>query len=408
MVVSAEIAATPLAILLLLGIGLVAGTLLGRLWGRGRARLIAEALAAGEARRQAETEALLDGVKHAFGDISFDAMRKSGEDLVRHLRAILDGERRLAEQESGAERAQLEARIGQVLGQIENLQGLIRELERERAERLGALGGEVRFAFERAAELAQATARLRDALVSARARGQLGERLAEDLLRRMGLVPGVHYERQVTLASGARPDISFRLEGTRQLHMDVKFPFDNWLRALDAPDEATRSRHLQAFVRDGRARIGEVAARGYADPTGDGLPFALLLIPNEQVFAALVEAEPEILDEALAKGVLLCSPVTLFAVLILVRESLRHDRLHGAARELAGALAAFREQWGPFQEQLEQLGRGLEASLAQYHELRGRRGQALLRAVARLGSLDRAEPAPGPAPAGAAWEASER
>lgn len=397
MVLSAEIAATPLAILLLLGVGLLAGLVLGRLGGRGRARLIAEALAAGEARRQAETEALLDGVKHAFGDISFDAMRKSGEDLVRHLRAILDSERRLADQESGAERAQLEARIGHVLGQIENLQGLIRELERERAERLGELGGQVRFAFERAAELAQATARLRDALVSARARGQLGERLAEDLLRRMGLVPGVHYERQVSLASGARPDISFRLEGGRSLHMDVKFPFDNWLRALDAPDEATRARHLQAFVRDGRARIGEVAARGYADPAADALPFALLLIPNEQVFAGLVEADPEVLDDALAKGVLLCSPVTLFAILVLVRESLRHERLHGAARELGVALAAFREQWGPYQEQLDQLGRGLEASLAQFHELRGRRGQALLRAAARLSRLDAAEPEARPA-----------
>jgi DNA recombination protein RmuC len=396
-VLSAEIAATPLAILLLLGVGLLAGLVLGRLGGRGRARLIAEALAAGEARRQAETEALLDGVKHAFGDISFDAMRKSGEDLVRHLRAILDSERRLADQESGAERAQLEARIGHVLGQIENLQGLIRELERERAERLGELGGQVRFAFERAAELAQATARLRDALVSARARGQLGERLAEDLLRRMGLVPGVHYERQVSLASGARPDISFRLEGGRSLHMDVKFPFDNWLRALDAPDEATRARHLQAFVRDGRARIGEVAARGYADPAADALPFALLLIPNEQVFAGLVEADPEVLDDALAKGVLLCSPVTLFAILVLVRESLRHERLHGAARELGVALAAFREQWGPYQEQLDQLGRGLEASLAQFHELRGRRGQALLRAAARLSRLDAAEPEARPA-----------
>lgn len=405
---TAEIAATPLAIVLLVGIGLAAGLVLGGLWGRGRARLIAEALAAGEARRQAETEALLDGVKHAFGDISFDAMRRSGEDLVRHLRAVLDGERRLAEQESGAERAQLEARIGHVVGQIENLQALIRELERERAERLGALGGEVRFAFERAAELAQATARLRDALVSARARGQLGERLAEDLLRRMGLVPGVHYDRQVTLASGARPDISFRFEGTRRLHMDVKFPFDNWLRALDAPDEASRSRHLQAFVRDGRARIAEVAARGYADPAGDGLPFALLLIPNEQVFAALVEADPEVLDEALGKGVLLCSPVTLFAVLVLVRESLRQERLHGAARELAGALAAFREQWGAYQEQLEQLGRGLEASLAQYHELRGRRGQALLRAAARLSRLDGTEPEPRAALPSAALQAPER
>ena len=66
-------------------------------------------------------------------------------------------------------------------------------------------------------------------------RGQWGERIAEDVLRLSGFLEGVNYLRQHTLTdSGGRPDYTFLMPNGLVMHMDVKFPLDNYLRFLDA------------------------------------------------------------------------------------------------------------------------------------------------------------------------------
>src|SRR5690606_20360959 len=143
---------------------------------------------------------------------------------------------------------------------------------------------------------------------------------ADDVLRVAGLVEGVNYKRQQTLAGGCRPDFTFTLPRGRLLHMDVKFPVDNYLRVLDAATEADRATHTRAFLRDVRARVRELTGRGYVDPDTT-VGYVLLFIPNESVYGFIHEHDGGLLDEALASHVVMCSPCTLFAVLGVVRQA---------------------------------------------------------------------------------------
>ena len=95
--------------------------------------------------------------------------------------------------------------------------------------------------------LAETTAHLREALASPKARGQWGERMADDVLRLAGMVEGVTYRKQTGIAGGTIPDVTFLLPGGRDLHMDVKFPVDNYLRHLEADTDAERDAARQGL-----------------------------------------------------------------------------------------------------------------------------------------------------------------
>jgi DNA recombination protein RmuC len=359
-------------------LGFVAGLVVGLLLAGSRRRVARALLAQADAQRQGETEALLDGVKHAFADISQDLVRRSADDLVRLAQTQLAGERRLQGQQLASERAEYEARIGTVIQQLERMQGLIRELERDRAAKFGQLAGELKAAGDRAQALAATTHKLAQALASPKRRGQWGERMAEDLLRLSGLVEKINYLREAPIEGGTRrPDFTLLLPEGRLLHMDVKFPLDNYLRSLEAEGAEAQTRLRTAFLRDVRARIAEVSGRDYVAPARGTLDFALLFLPNEQLFGAIVELEPGLLDEALKKRVVLVSPTTLFAVLAIVREMVATFHASRASREILELLSAFRTAWADYQAQQQRLGQRLEEALREHNTLVGTRRQRL-------------------------------
>ena len=82
-------------------------------------------------------------------------------------------------------------------------------------------------------QVAESTNALEKVLNNPQARGQWGEHAAEDILRSQGLIEGVSYLKHFALDNGAGiPDYTFLLPQGRKLHMDVKFPFTNYLSLI--------------------------------------------------------------------------------------------------------------------------------------------------------------------------------
>jgi len=235
-------------------------------------------------------------------------------------------------------------------------------------------------------QLAETAGALREALASPRARGQWGERMADDVLRMAGMVEGVTHVKQRALPDGTVPDVTFLLPGGRHLHMDVKFPIDNYLRHLDAVTDAERAATARAFVRDVRARVKELAERGYRHPdtTVDAV---LLFIPNESVWSFVHEHDPQLIDVALAQRVVLCSPVTLFAVLAVVRQAVEQAQLSRTTDEVLRGLAAFRAEWSRYVEAVEVLERRFATAQRGLEELAGPRRRQLERQLDRIDDL---------------------
>ncbi|CAN5272264.1 hypothetical protein BH20ACT3_BH20ACT3_18340 [soil metagenome] len=274
----------------------------------------------------------------------------------------------------------------EVRHQLDRVADLVHGLSDRQSAQHGEISASLDETLRATAGLADTTAHLRQALASPKARGQWGERMADDVLRLAGFVEGINYRRQAALPSGTVPDVTFLLPGELVLHMDVKFPLDNYLRAMAADTDAERSLHADAFVRDVRRRVGELAGRGYVQP-GVTVDHVLLFIPNEAVYGFVHERDPNLADLALRQKVVLCSPFTLFAVLGVIRQSVEAHQVERTSDELLECLAGFAHQWQRFSEQLDVVVRRFDIAQRGLEDLTGPRRRQLDRQLDRLEDL---------------------
>ncbi len=308
--------------------------------------------------------------------------------LLETNRALMETERERATTELEGKRGQIDTRLDHMNHELARVTDLLKEFEDQRGAKLDVLDGVLRQQREGLAELTQTTQGLREALSSSKARGQWGERMAEDVLQLAGFVEGIQYRKQTAVAGGTGiPDFTFLLPRGVVLYMDVKFPLDNYLRYLDAESELDQRRHRDAFLKDVRSKVKELADRAYQSSDADTVDCVLLFIPNEQLYGFIQEQDGAVLEHALGHKIVMCSPLTLFAVLAVVRQAVDSFRLERTTSEILDVLGAFSKQWESFVTQIDAVGKRLESTTTAFDQLSGPRRRQLERQLDRIEDL---------------------
>jgi DNA recombination protein RmuC len=322
------------------------------------------------------------------------------DQLLRMQHEMLAAERRRGTEELRGTQNAIDLQVGAMREELARLNRLVEETERERREHVGELTSQLHAAGRQTQVLAETTQSLREALSSTTARGQWGERMADDVLRLAGFVDGINYRRHQPLPGpGGIPDYTFLLPQGLTLHMDVKFPLNNYLRVVDATSGVEREHARKEFLKDVRLRLREVTRRDYVDPAGGTVDCVLLFIPNEQVYAYIQEQDRSILDDALRAKVVFCSPLTLFAVLAVIRQAVDNFQLSRTSHEILGRLQGFEKQWDRFVEQMDKVGRNLRTASNAFEELEGTRRRGVERELERIDALRRDQTLPAPSAA---------
>ena len=282
----------------------------------------------------------------------------------------------------------VDPRVAEMRTEIDKVSNLVRELEKDRENKFGQLTTQLKAVGDQTAALTTTTNQLREALANTRARGQWGERMAEDVLRLVGFVEGINYLKQATVEGGSsRPDFTFLLPQSLKLNMDVKFPMDNYLKCLEAETPADEERFRQQFVRDVRDRLREVVSRDYIDPGQSTLDYVLVFIPNEQIYQYIHEHDSTLIETAMASKVVLCSPASLFAILLVIRQAVDNFTLEQSSNEIVSQMGAFKKQWESLVEQIDNLGNSIQTVQKHFDLLSGRRRRALERPLTRIEAI---------------------
>ncbi|MGH9138811.1 MAG: DNA recombination protein RmuC [Acidimicrobiales bacterium] len=316
-------------------------------------------------------------------------------------------ERRLAagSREVDVRNQAIQQQMADVSSHLRHVTDLVARFQADGAAQRGELMARIQETRHVTEVLARSTEGLQRALANPQARGQWGERMADDVLRAAGFIEGVNYRKQHTLPDGSRPDVTFLLPDDRLLHMDVKFPLAAYLRWCEAGTDKERASAVAEFLRDARHRVKELAKPSYADDSTVG--FVLLFIPNESVYGFIHTHDGRFADEAIARRVVLCSPFTLFAVLGVIRQAVDAMALQRGADEILDVLGGFSHQWDQFTDKLDALGRNLQTVQNSYDALNGPRRRQLERQLDRVDDikrqrgLDPPEPGVSSAPMGA-------
>jgi len=358
---------------------------------RKEARAIArELVSETESEKLKDIEVILGRVKDSMGSLSLAALKTNSEEFMKLAGSMLGRQTQSGEKDLEGKKKLIDQTLESMRGDLQKMQDVVAGFEKERVQKYGELSAHLKTAAEQTAKLQDTANHLRQALVSTKARGLWGERMAEDVLQLAGFVEGVNYVRQKALeGSGSRPDYTFQLPRGRKVNMDVKFPLNSYLRYLETENDMEREVQKSQFLKDVRSRIKEATTRDYINPEDETLDYVLVFIPNEQVYAFINQNDPAIIDEALRSKVILCSPFTLFAILAVIRQAMDNFSTAKAANDMLRLIGGFNKEWEKFRKSMDNMGRKIEDARDEFQKLVTTRRNKLERPLQKIEDLRR-------------------
>ncbi|MEJ2052684.1 MAG: DNA recombination protein RmuC [Calditrichaceae bacterium] len=335
-----------------------------------------------------ELDRMMNRLKESFGALSMESLSKSTGEFLKLANKSFTDQSKMGEQQLDSKKQLIDETLKNMKSELEKVQEVVKKVENERKESFGQLSAQIKNSAEQTRQLQDTTKQLNAALSSTQIRGQWGERMAEDVLRLAGFIEGVNYLKQKTLTGGTtRPDFTFLLPKDLKVNMDVKFPLNNYLAYLNADNDTERASLKNQFIKDVRTRIKEVTGRDYINPAENTVDYVIVFIPNEQVYAFINENDAGLMDEALRNKVILSSPVTLYAVLAIIRQAIDNFNLEKTAAEILSLLGEFNKQWNNFKAGMDKMGNRLDDAQKEFHKLITTRTNQLERPLIKIDAI---------------------
>ena len=354
-----------------------------------------------------------------LGYVGAVARRASTPDEAGALRAEVARWQARAEElsrrvDSAESRSQGDASVLQALApvraQLEQMTQRVDQMEQIRARQHGALAEQLRESARRETELARTTASLEGALRSRSARGTWGEVELVRILEASGMMPHVDFAEQRsigTLTQGrgrgaasssgdlGRPDVTIHLPGQGFLALDAKAPMDAYLRACAIEEsgedaESRRRAELSAHAKALRTHVEALSGRDYARSLGASPELVILFIPSEAALSAALRTDASLLDNAMARGIALCSPVTLLAVARTCATAWARTSINEQADQVIALGRELYERLGVVAGHMENLGKHLAKTVDFYNKTVSSMESRLLASARSVSALEEA------------------
>jgi DNA recombination protein RmuC len=329
--------------ILALLIGLIIGLALGLSFALWRVKDIQKQHQSALMQKTQETEQTVAQMKDAFSTLSMQALSKNTEEFLKLAETKLKDQSSTHGKELEGKKELIDQTLKVMKSELDKVQNTVQTLEKDRQTKFTQLAEQLNRTAEETKQLRETAGTLKEALANNKIRGQWGERMAEDVLRLAGFVEGINYTRQKGVYSEEKtsiPDYTFYLPQERVVHMDVKFPLNNYSAYQAAENETERTQKRDQFIKDVKSRIKEVTKRNYIDQ--DTLDYILVFIPNEQIYSFIHEHAPDIAEDAMRQKVILCSPMTLYAILAVIRQAVENFNLSQTAGEIMNQVSNFK------------------------------------------------------------------
>jgi len=308
--------------------------------------------------------------------------------------------RTVAELDSGrAEVAGVVAPLRECLGRVE---GRLRELELARVGAYAALTEQVEMTRAASEALTAETAALVNVLRAPQGRGRWGELQLRRVVELAGMQVRCDFDEQVAVdgAEGSlRPDLVVRLAGGRNVVVDAKVPLAAYLEASTAVGEAARRDRLRAHARHLRQHVDALAGKEYWAAVAGSAEFVVLFIPGEAFLAPALEHDPQLLEHAMVRRVLIATPTTLIALLRTVAWGWQQESLTEHAREVFDLGRELYARLATMGEHMDRLGRSLARAVGDFNAAAGSLESRVLVSARRfhaLGIVAEDLPPPGP------------
>ena len=310
----------------------------------------------------------------AFSDLANQSLKSNSENFLRLAEQNLGAHQEKAKRELSEREQAVENLVKPIREALQQSQRQISELEKARSEAYGSIRSQLETMQVGQQTLAQETQNLVNALRRPQVRGRWGEITLRRLVELAGMVEHCDFQEQVHSSADEkiiRPDMIVRMPDNRQLVVDVKTPLEAYLEAVEAKDDAHRQLGLKRHARNVREHVRNLASKTYWEQFSQSPEFVILFIPGDQFLSAALNEDPDLIEYALSRQIILATPTSFVALLKAVAYGWRQlaladnaEEIRRLAEDLYGRLAAFVGH-------LNRVGKQLASSVESYNRAVG-------------------------------------
>jgi DNA recombination protein RmuC len=278
-------------------------------------------------------------ISEAFKGIAATALESSMGQFLNLAQNTFQQASELSKLDSDQRHKAMDAMIKPIAESLERQQAEARRQELERQKAFQSIDAELKRVAEGSQHLAKETTALKDALKKPHVRGRWGEVQLRNCIELAGMseYSDVSFQHFSTDEEGARhiPDMIVRMPGGRRVIVDAKTPIDAFLNSLEAANEQQRAAEMARHGRHVKEHVKRLSTRAYTEAVGDSADFTVLFLPNESFLYAALEVEPDIVEFALERKVLIATPPTLIGLLKVIRFGWSEQRMAENAQRIS-------------------------------------------------------------------------
>lgn len=304
---------------------------------------------------------------HEKSDAAFDAKSKSISELVAPIKEAL-------------------TKTDEKLAQI----------DKGRVETSAALKQHLELLSQQTTGLKDQTEHLVRSLKAPHVRGKWGELQLRRIVELAGMSAHCDFDEQAHVAgdedgSRLRPDMIVRLPGDRCVIVDAKASLVHYLEAIEAETDAQKADRLKAHARAVRSRVDDLASKSYQtrlEQAGMTPDFAVLFVPGDQFLSAALLEQPDLLEHAASKSIILTTPATLIALLKAVSFGWAQASFADDAKEIIELATMIHDRVRVVSEHLDKVGTHLGRTVNSYNDAVGSLERNLLPGARRIGEYE--------------------